>query len=45
MPALPTLGLKKICDLRTTDERAAWPDWIPASAHDVVVDVLESAAS
>jgi protein-tyrosine phosphatase len=40
MPLLAALGLKKIYDLRTTDERAAQPDRVPAGAQDVVVDVL-----
>jgi protein-tyrosine phosphatase len=38
--ALEKLGLKKIYDLRTQDERAEQPDRVPAGAQDVVVDVL-----
>jgi len=45
MPLLEALGLKKIYDLRTTDERAAQPDRVPARAQDVVVDVLADAPS
>lgn len=40
MPALQALGLKRIYDLRTEDERAAQPDRVPAGATGVVVDVL-----
>lgn len=40
MPALEMLGLKKIYDLRTTDERTAQPDRVPAGAEYVVEDVL-----
>jgi protein tyrosine/serine phosphatase len=40
LPLLVALGLKKIYDLRTTDERAAQPDRVPAGVQDVVVDVL-----
>lgn len=40
MAALAALGLKKIYDLRTADERAALPDMVPPGAQDVVVDVL-----
>lgn len=34
------LGLKKIYDLRTADERNAQPDLVPSGAQDVVEDVL-----
>ncbi len=40
MPAYEKLGLKKIYDLRTADERKAQPDEVPAGAQDVVEDVL-----
>ena len=43
LPLLAALGLKKIYDLRTADERAAQPDRVPAGAQDVVVDVLADA--
>lgn len=39
-PAFAALGIKKIYDLRTMDERAAQPDRVPPGAQDVVVDVL-----
>jgi protein-tyrosine phosphatase len=40
MLKLEKLGLKKIYDLRTADERAEQPDRVPTGAQDVVVDVL-----
>jgi len=40
MPAFGALGLKKIYDLRTIDERTELPDRVPPGAVDVVVDVL-----
>jgi protein-tyrosine phosphatase len=43
LPLLAALGLKKIYDLRTTDERAAQPDRVPAGAQDIVADVLADA--
>lgn len=44
MPAFAALGLKKIYDLRTADERAALADRVPPGAQDVVVDVLADTA-
>ncbi len=43
MPAFQKLGLKKIYDLRTVDERAAQPDRVPAGVQYVVEDVLADA--
>ncbi|MCZ7668123.1 MAG: tyrosine-protein phosphatase [Chloroflexi bacterium] len=40
MPTFAKLGLKKIYDLRTADERAELSDRVPDGAVDVVVDVL-----
>jgi protein-tyrosine phosphatase len=40
MPALERLGLRKIYDLRTAEERSEQPDRVPRGAQDVVVDVL-----
>lgn len=43
LPTYEQLGLKKIFDLRTADERAAQPDRVPDGAQDVVEDVLADA--
>lgn len=40
MPAFAALGIKKVYDLRTLDERTAEPDRVPPGAQGVVVDVL-----
>jgi protein-tyrosine phosphatase len=44
MPVFAKLGLKKIYDLRTADERAELADRVPDGAVDVVVDVLADRA-
>ncbi len=44
MPAFARLGLKKIYDLRTADERAELADRVPDGVVDVVVDVLADQA-
>jgi protein-tyrosine phosphatase len=40
IPAFEALGLRKIYDLRTLDERTGQPDQVPSGAIDVVEDVL-----
>ena len=44
MPTFAELGLKKIYDLRTIDERSELPDRFPDGVVDVVVDVLADQA-